>query len=208
MAGRLHYLWSFVFFSSITGISSNKKRSIYPQFQFGDTNCDSTEKNRISRCVRRPQAFFTTDCWVGQRAGASFLRQKTSQHVCDAQLCKCGQAVIAVRTGTLNSMTFVHMNFLPQCCINEGCLFALNLYLMQFHFAFFTYADEITITFLMQKLFLLNHIKMFHGSHQKVLIYGNCSFLKTVLKIQMVCFEFLFSTPPPLQYLWRIRGNK
>lgn len=62
--------------------------------------------------------------------------------------------------------------------------------------------------FLMQKLFLLNHIKMFHGSHQKVLIYGNCSFSKTVFKVQTVYFEFLVSTPHPPQYLRSVGRNK
>lgn len=83
----------------------------------------------------------------------------------------------------------------------ESSFLGIEFYLMRFHSAIFRDADEVAITRPMQKLFLLNHIKMFHGSHQKVLIYGNCSFANAVLKIQMVCIEWLFSVPHPPWHL-------
>lgn len=49
--------------------------------------------------------------------------------------------------------------------------------------------------FLMQKLFLLNHIKMFHGSHQKVLIYETALFQKLSLKSKRYILNFLSPHP-------------
>lgn len=64
----------YILFSSITSISSNKKKFIYPQFQFGNTNCDSIEKNHISQFIHRHKSFLPTDYWAEQRTVASLLR--------------------------------------------------------------------------------------------------------------------------------------
>ena len=48
---------AYVLPSVITGICSHKERSIYPQFQFGNTNYASTEKNHILQFIHCPQSF-------------------------------------------------------------------------------------------------------------------------------------------------------
>lgn len=51
--GLPHFPVAYILSSVITGMSSKKKRSIYPQFRFENTNCDSTEKNHILQFIRR-----------------------------------------------------------------------------------------------------------------------------------------------------------
>lgn len=48
---------AYILPSVVTGISSNKERSICPQFRFGNTNYDSTEKNHVLQFIHRPQSF-------------------------------------------------------------------------------------------------------------------------------------------------------